>query len=160
MSKNVLENGVYSVTQPISSSINSGGLMAENELFDQVYIKETNSKTKSLTLSFQIAQAADEKNHQTINDNDFYKRKISSAELNPSRVHHDEEATSCCGKKTKHCIWNIVVLISLIAVVGLYSLGIVFFYTNVPENEDFFDDKLRERLVNQLELCLELVSLA
>ena len=158
MSKNVLENGVYSVTQPIPSSITSGVLMAENELFDQVFIKETNSKSKSLTLNVPIVPA-DEKD-QAVNHNDYYRRKISSTELNPSRVHYDEESTSCCGKKTKHCIWNIVVVISLIAVVGLYSLGIVFFYTNVPENEDFFDDKLRESLLNELELCLELVSLA
>ena len=154
MSKNVLENGVYCVTQPIPSSITSGVLMAENELFDQVYVKETNNRTKSLSISV-CTLDRDDKDQTDYHNN--YHHKISST----ARLDQDEKPTSflCCSKKTKEYICNFAVILSIIVVVCLYSLGIVFFYTDVPKNEDFYDDALRNNLINQLELCLALVSL-
>ena len=152
MSKNVLENGVYCITQPgIPSSITSGVLMAENELFDQVYVKDTDKRTKSISISVSTLNDKDQTNY------DNYHHKMSSTR----RLDDQDENSSvlCCSKKTKKYICNFAFVASLIVVVCLYSLGIVFFYTDVPKNEDFYDDALRNSLINQLDLCLSLVSL-
>ena len=156
MSKNTaLENGVYCVTltQPgaIPSSITSGVLMAENELFDKVYVKETDKRTKSLSISVSTLDDKDQTNY-----NNYHDRRISSSTKRLDD--QDEKPCLCCSKKTKEYICTFAVVMSLIVVVCLYSLGIVFFYTDVPKNEDFYDDTLRSSLIDQLELCLELVS--
>lgn len=155
MSNLMLENGVYSVTQPIPSSITSGAvLMAENELFDQVYVKENTKNTKKISISDCNGTAVDSEDG-TVDYHHYHRRKTSSAqELDPG-----EEATLYCSKRTKKNICNILVVISLIAVVCLYSLGIVFFYTNVPENENIDYETQSSALLNQLNQCKELVSL-
>lgn len=155
MSNGALENGVYSATKPgIPSSITSGAvLMAENELFDRVYVKETDKKTKSLTINISNGVALEGKEETDCNNQ--HRRKISSARLSSP----DEEAAApCCSKKTKQYIRNVVVVIAVMVVVGLYSLGIIFFYTDVPENDNFEYETVRNHLLNQLEFCLESVS--
>ena len=158
MSKNALENGVYCVTltQPgsIPSSITSGVLMAENELFDKVYVKETEKKTKSLSISVATLNDKD----QTDYHNHYHRDHRMSSSTRRLDDDQDEKPCLCCSKKTKEYICNFAVVMSLIVVVCLYSLGIVFFYTDVPKNEDFYDETLRNSLIDQLELCLELVS--
>lgn len=152
MSNNVLENGVYTTTNAIPSSITSGAVfMAENELFDQVYVKETAKTTKSLSISSSNGVVLNGKDDSDYHNH--YQRKISSVRLDP-----DERSTSRCSKIAKKYICNTVVLILLIAVAGMYSLGIIFFYTNVPENENFDYDTVRNDLLDQLELCKQLVS--
>lgn len=155
MSKSALENGVYCVTltQPgsIPSSITSGVLMAENELFDKVYVKETDKRTKSLSISVSTLDDKDQTNY-----NNYHHTISSSTKRLDDEA--DEKPCLCCSKKTKQYICNFAVVLSLIVVVCLYSLGVVFFYTDVPKNEDFYDDTLRNSLIDQLELCLELVS--
>ena len=164
MSNIVLENGIYSITQPaFPASITSRAvLMAENELFDQVYVKEEAKKsskdTKELTITISDSNGIGlhSKDEADCHDEQYPQRKISSARLDQTGI---EGAASCCSKKTKKYICNALVVISLIVVVGLYSLGIVFFYTDVPENENFNYDNLRDEMLDRLELCLELVSL-
>lgn len=166
MSNIVLENGIYSITQPaFPSSITSRAvLMAENELFDEVCVKEEAKKsskdTKALTITISDSNGIGlhSKDEADCHDDQYPQRKISSARLDPTGS-TSEGAASCCSKKTKKYICNALVVISLIVVVALYSLGIVFFYTDVPENENFDYDKLRDEILDQLELCLELVSL-
>ena len=162
MSKNVLENGLYSVTQPaFPSSITSGAvLMAENELFDQICVKDevmgsSKNTKKSTTISNSNGIVLHNKDEADYLDQ-YPQRKISSTRLDPAGV---EGATSCCSKKSKKNICNVLVVVSIIVVVGLYSLGIVFFYTDVPENENFDYDTVRDDILDELELCLELVSL-
>lgn len=162
MSKNVLENGIYSITQPaFPSFITSGAvLMAENELFDQVCVKDevkasSKNTEKSLTISDSNGVVLHNKDEPDYLD-PYPQRKISSTRLNSAGI---EAPTSCCSTKTKKYICNVIVVASLIVVVGLYSLGIVFFYTDIPENENFDYDTLRDDILDELELCLELVSL-
>ena len=165
MSDAVLENGVYHVTMTqsddVPSSITSGGvLMVENELFDQMYVKEPSKSTKSsVSINIPNAIPLDDDKDQTDFHNQRH-RSSSTIKLDTSTLKHDVESSAClrCSKKTKEYICNFAVVISLIVVVGLYSLGIVFFYTDVPENESFYDEALRNSLINQVELCLALVS--
>lgn len=160
MSNSVLENGVYCVRMVdpvIPSSITSGAmLMAENELFDQVFVpNEPTKNTKSLPINGTNGITVDGKEEAVHHDNGHVRHKESTV-----RLHVDEESTTtCCNKKTKGHICAAVVMISLVLVICLHALGIVFFYTDVPKNENFDYYEQRTGLLNNLELCLALVSI-
>jgi len=153
----VLENGVYSATQPIPSSITSTGvLMAENELFDRVFVSETIKDTKSNTksLSIKASNGSIPDSVEANGHHDHYHRKNSSSAVLDSA----EDSPTFCSKTTKKYICNFIVMASLVVVVCLYSLGIVFFYTDIPKNDGFDTDATRNNLTIQLEQCAKLVS--
>ena len=153
------EDGItISTSRPIASSMTSGAVfLAENELFDKVLVKETSKSTRKFSVTVKVADGSTLRSvsngkNETIDFEDY--RKDSSASLDPAS---EPAATTCCSKKTKKYVCNVTVVLSLIVVVCLYSLGIIFFYTDVPKNENFDANAHRNELTLQLEQCLMLL---
>ena len=149
------------IAEPIASSITSGAVfLAENELFDKAPVKEASKSSIKFSVTVKVADGSTLRSDsngtlksETIDFGDH--RKDSSTSLDPAG--QPPAATTCCSKKTKKYVCNVAVVLSLIVVVCLYSLGIIFFYADVPKNENFDANALRNELTLQLEQCLTLL---
>lgn len=159
-----LENGTYythyeigctsPVSSPVSSptvipsSVTSGAvLFAENELFDNVVYENEVSKERNKK---QAAPSLKVSNGGTITGRDQYDydRRGSRTALEPTGV------SKCCSKR-----WccNVTVVMSLLTIIALFTLPIIFYYVDTPENDDYSQDDADD-LLRLLETCLASVS--
>jgi len=133
----------------IPSSVTSEAvLFAENQLFDTVvtYEKETDKKNSKKFTSVKVS------NGTTSGKEEYhYPCKGSAAELELGG------GATCCNKKAKKWCCHLTVAVTLLTIIGFFTLPIIFFYVDVPENDDFSQSK-GENLTHLLELCLALVS--
>jgi len=144
------ENGPTSPASPVfSTSVTPGAvLFAENELFDQVaYEKEVSKKTSMKITSVRVS------NGSTSSREEYgYLRRGSVEELEPGR----SDATYCNKNAKKWCC-NLTVVVSMLTIIVSFTLPLVFYYVNVPENDDF-SQREADDIIKLLELCLASVS--
>lgn len=149
-----LENGSYtqcesSPTSPLPSSPATFAAVyyVENEIFDHISCqKEVHSKKKVTSIVVPNGCKSGE-------EFDYHQRKNFPVELEPG-------GSTCCSKETKRWCCNITVAATLLTIIGLFTLPIIFFYVDVPENHNsqFDSDISLGDLLNAS--CKALVSCA
>lgn len=158
METNSLERGNYTRTQsesspssplPSSAATLAAVLYVENEMFDQVPCqKEVRKKKASIVVPNGSSSSTKKK---TTEDFDYHQRYSLPASPESS------DAATWCSTDTKKWCFNLTIVILLLIITGLFTLPILFYYVNVPQN-DRFDQSEADDLVRQLELCLASVS--
>jgi len=144
------ENGPTSPTSPVfSTSVTPGAvLFAENQLFDQVaYEKEVSKKTSKKITSIRVSNGSTSSREEC-----DYPRRGSVEELEPGR----SDATYFNKNSKKWCC-NLTVAVLMLVIIVSFTLPLVFYYVDVPENDDFSQREAND-IVKLLELCLASVS--
>jgi len=140
------ENGTTTPAPPDIPVTSGAVLYAENELFDEVAYenevsKKTNKKVTSIRVSIGSTSSKEEYD---------YHRKGSVEQLEPGDA-------ACCNKKAKKWCCNMTVAVLMLMITVSFTLPLVFYYVDIPQNEDFSQNEADD-IVELLKLCLATVS--
>jgi len=145
-----LENGSYTQREgspttplPSPSTTFAAVLYVENEIFDVSCQKEVR-KNKVTSIVVPNGSSTCKSGEEF----DYHQRKSLPVEL-------ETGDTTCCSKETKKWCCNLTVAVTLLTIIGLFTLPIIFYYVDVPENQGF-DINTLARLLNTN--CSDMVS--